>query len=65
MERVNNNEFKSKSLPQRTQYLKDCDDDNATSFRMVNGKLKVLIGLSSTLVAMFLGYFIDLILGGL
>ena len=61
MERISNNQFRRKGLPERTQYLKDCDDDTAGNFRWIKTILKVLLGLSTSLVLLFMGYFIDLI----
>ncbi len=61
MERVNNNEFRRKGLPDRTQYLKDCDDDNCTSIRYMRRDLKTIIGLLTAVFLMVSGYGVKLI----
>jgi len=61
MERVSNNEFKRKTIPEKTQYLKDADDDHETCFKSLNTKLKAIIGLLSTMFLMVAGYLFDLI----
>ena len=59
--RINNNEFKRKSLPDRTQYLKDCDDNNVNNFKSMNTKLKAIIWLISITFVMVAGYMFDTI----
>ena len=59
MERVNNNEFKKKLVPNKLQYLKDCDDDNVNNFRSMNTKLKAIIWLLSVTFVMVTGYMFD------
>lgn len=61
MERITNNEFRRKGLPERTQYLKDCDDNNVNNFKSMNTKLKTIISLLSAMFLMVAGYLFDLI----
>ena len=59
MERLSNNDFKRKNVPDKLQYLKDADDDNRNDHRAISNKLKLIIGILIFMSTTISGYIFD------